>query len=68
MRLCEQKWLLRSVLQKDVLSDVRISTNTRRGENSNVISDQMTALYLESPLQRTFSWVSSILKEKIMVS
>ena len=55
MRLCEQKWLLRSVLQKDVLSDVRISTNTRRGENSNVISDQMTALYLESPLQRTFS-------------
>ena len=55
-------------MQKDVLSVVRISTNIRKGENSNEISDEMTALYQERHPQRDFSWVPSIFKEKFMVS
>ena len=40
----------KSILQKDILSVVGFSINTRKGEHSNV-----------RPLERDFSWVQFIL-------
>ena len=49
--LCVKKQLVRSVFQKDILSAVRILTDTCNREPSYVILDQWTALYQERPPQ-----------------
>lgn len=68
IHLSAHKQLLRGVFQKDILTVVIFSTNTRNGEHSYVISDQWKSHTRSGPRPLILNFQQEVLNSMICVS